>query len=210
MKEKIVLVVLISIIINLIGLDVWVYVKNREVKTENKTTEVVDNKTDEEVLNKRITDLETEVADLKLASNSSKTETKEVSIASTVNTKSRHVSYVPISGGFSQIAYDWTDVPASQFYFEKSDYPGLKEIKLESNMKLFNGNGKAFVRLFDVTHGVALSGSQVETSSQSDTVVTSEAINFMNGKSLIKVQIKSLTADTTVFNSGRLVITSEY
>ncbi len=136
------------------------------------------------------------------------TKTKTV-ITQTIG-KSKHISYVPISGGFGKVAYDWTDVPASEFYFNKTDYDGLQEIKFESNMKLVNGNGMAYVRLFDVTHGVAVTGSQVETGNQDNTVVTSTALNFMDGKNLIRVQIKSLTADTTLFNSGRLVITSEY
>lgn len=138
------------------------------------------------------------------------TPTKAKTMTTQVVSRSKHVSYMTINGGFGQVAYDWTDVPASEFYFDRSDYDGFKEVKFESNMKLLNGNGMAYVRLFDVTHGVAVTGSQVETGNQDNTVVTSTALNFMNGKNLIKVQIKSLTADTTVFNSGRLVVVSEY
>lgn len=137
------------------------------------------------------------------------TEVEKVVINQIVN-KSKHVNYVNITGNFSQVAYDWTDVPVSEFYFNKADYVGLTEVKFESNMKLLNGNGMAFVRLFDVTHGVAVTKSQVQTAYQNDTVVISEPINFMDGNNLIRVQIKSLTADSTVFNSGRLVISSEY
>jgi len=124
--------------------------------------------------------------------------------------KSKHVSYLPINGNFSQLSYDWINVPTSQFYFDTADYVGLKDIRFEANFKLFNGNGLAFVRLFDSTHGTPLPGSQIQSSSQQDTIMTSSPVTFLSGRNLIKVQIKSLTADTTVFNSARLIITSEY
>ena len=74
----------------------------------------------------------------------------------------RHVSYLPIMGSFSQQAYDWVDVPGSQFYFNSSDYPGLKEVRFEGNLKLVNGNGLAFARLFDNTNKTILIGSVLQ------------------------------------------------
>jgi len=123
---------------------------------------------------------------------------------------SRHVNYLPINGAFNQLSYDWIDVPTSDFYFDTGDYPGLISVNFEANMKLFNGNGLAFARLYDVTHAAPIPGSQVQTGSQQDSMVTSSPLTFLTGHNLIRVQIKSLTADTTYFNSGRLIITSKY
>jgi len=89
------------------------------------------------------------------------------------------------------------------------DYPGLKEIYFEANLKLFNGNGIAYARLYDSTHGIGVQGSEVQTSSQANTVVESGKLSFWGGKNLIKVQSRSLTADTAVYNSGRLRIVME-
>lgn len=195
---------------NLVALDIWVVLNQQKDKAEMENVSLVENNNEVE---DRLDNLENQIK--KLSGEEElvpevTVDPVEIKTVTQSTTKTKHVSYVNVSGGFGQIAYDWMDVPASEFYFNKSDYDGLKEVKFESNMKLLNGNGMAYVRLFDVTHGSVVTGSQVETGNQNNTVVTSTALNFMDGKNLIRVQIKSLTADTTVFNSGRLVITSEY
>lgn len=134
---------------------------------------------------------------------------KEIFVKSVSKPKVKNTFYVDIPGSGSILSYDWADLPTTQFYFDTSDFPGLKTIYFEANMKLFNGNGLAFVRLYDSTHSIGVQGSEVQTSSQKDTIVTSGQVSFFAGKNLIKVQVKSLTADTTVFNSGRLKITTE-
>lgn len=165
-------------------------------------------------INSKIDQLSSKLEELKLSitpipTPTIKKETVVVSQSKTSKTKKRTVSYINIPGSGSILAYDWTDIPASEFYFDTSDYPGLVNIYFESNMKLLNGNGLAFVRLYDSNHGIGVQGSDIQTNSQSDTVVTSGQVTFLAGKNLIKVQVKSLTADTTVFNSGRLRITTE-
>jgi hypothetical protein len=123
--------------------------------------------------------------------------------------KTRTVSYVTIPGNGSVTENDWQDISGTDFYFDTSDYPGLTEIYFEANLKLFNGNGMAYVRLFDVTHGIGVQGSEVSTNSQIDSLITSGQVTFWAGKNLIRVQAKSLTADTTIFNYGRLKVITE-
>lgn len=125
------------------------------------------------------------------------------------HTKVRTISYLPVPGSNSTTANNWADLSGTDFYFDPHDYSGLISIYFETNLHLFNGNGLAFVRLFDVTHGVGVQGSEVQTSKQADTAVESGQVSFYAGKNLIRVQAKSLTADTTVFTSGRLKITTE-
>lgn len=122
-------------------------------------------------------------------------------------TKTKSIVYVPISGSGSTTNNDWTSISGTDFYLDKVDYKGLQEISFEGNLKLFNGNGIAYMRLFDVTHGIAVQGSDAQTSSQTFTPVNSGAINFWAGKNLYRVQLKTLTADTAVFDGGKLKIT---
>jgi hypothetical protein len=124
----------------------------------------------------------------------------------TIHTK--RTTYLPIPGSGSVLDTNWTDILGTDFYFSTADFPGLKEAYFEANFRLFNGNGLAFLRLFDVTHGVELWGSQIQTSSQPFITLSSGNITFRPGNNLLRVQAKSLTADTTVFNSGRLKIIS--
>ena len=135
--------------------------------------------------------------------------TEKAVVKTPTKTKTRTVSYVTVPGSGSTLANSWTDLIGTDFYFNKADYPGLIEIYFEVNMSLFNGNGMAYVQLFDVTHGVGVQGSDVKTNSQTNTLVTSGKVTFWAGKNLVRVQAKSLTADTAIYTSGRLRIVTE-
>jgi len=121
----------------------------------------------------------------------------------------KSVSYVPIPGSGSVLATKWTDISGTDFYFDTNDYPYLKEAYFSASIKLFNGNGTAFVRLFDVTAGIEVWGSEVKTNNQNLTFITSNKLTLRSGNHLYRVQGKSLTADTTVFNSGQLRLISQ-
>ncbi len=130
-------------------------------------------------------------------------------ITKVVKSKIRTVQYVTVPGSGYTSANSWSDVPGTDFYFDTKDYPGLLEVYFESTESLLNGNGVAYVRLFDVTHGIGVQGSDTQTSAQTAGVVTSGKVNFWSGRNLIRVQAKSLTADTAVYATGRLRIVTE-
>jgi len=123
--------------------------------------------------------------------------------------KVKNVSYLPIPGSGSTLANDWTSINGTDFYLSKNDYPGLTGVYLEVNMKLTNGNGMAFVRLYDATHGIGVVGSELKTSNQTSTFVTSGNLSLWEGYNHYQIQVKSLTADTAVYESGRLKIFTE-
>lgn len=127
----------------------------------------------------------------------------------TPKTKTRSVVYIPIPGSGFTTNNVWTDLSGTDFYFNKSDYPGLIAVAFEANLRLFNGNGTAYVQIYDVTHGVGVQGSDVSTSSQASTAVISGSVTFWAGKNLYRIQAKSLTADTAMFDGGRLKLTLE-
>lgn len=116
---------------------------------------------------------------------------------------------VPIPGSGNIGENKWTDLTGTEFNLNTADYPNITEAYLEVNMRLFNGNGTAFVRLFDVTAGIEVWGSEVKTNSQNFAVITSDKLILRPGNHLYRIQAKSLTADTTVYNSGRIRIVSE-
>ncbi len=130
-------------------------------------------------------------------------------VSQPARTKVRSLTYVTIPGSGNTLNNNWTDLAGTDFYFDPADYPGLVEVYFEASMRLFNGNGMAYVRLFDTNHGIGVQGSDVQTNSQASTVVTSGKVSFWAGKNLIRVQTKSLTADTAIYDSGRLRIVTE-
>ncbi len=129
--------------------------------------------------------------------------------ATATTKKVRAVAYVTIPGSGSSKLVTWENISGTEFYFDKSDYPGLTEIYFEANMNLLNGNGKAFVRLYDAAHSIGVDGSEVTSTGQPAGIYTSGKLNFWAGKNLIRVQAKTLTADTAVYNYGRLKIVTE-
>ncbi len=124
-------------------------------------------------------------------------------------TKVRATTYLPLPGSGNTTANDWTNLAGTDFYFNPGDYQGLVELYLEASIHLTNGNGVAYFRLYDATHGIAVQGGDIQTSNQTSTAIVSGKVSFWAGKNLIRVQAKSLTADTAVFDSGRLRIVTE-
>jgi hypothetical protein len=116
---------------------------------------------------------------------------------------------VPIPGSGSTENNSWTDLSGTEFNLNTNDYPNISGAYMEVNMRLFNGNGMAFVRLFDVTAGIEVWGGEVKTNNQNFTAVTSDKLILRPGNHLYRIQVKSLTADTTVYNSGRIRIVTE-
>ena len=133
----------------------------------------------------------------------------ERSVGPSEPVKTKTTTYMPIPGSGSILSYDWVNLSGTEFYFNPADFPGLVEVRFEANMRLFNGNGLAFLRLFDTTNGIEIWYSQIQTGNQDSTVVVSDPLPFRSGNNLIVAQAKSLTADTTVFNSGRLKIVTK-
>ncbi|MDP4010121.1 MAG: hypothetical protein Q8P53_04050 [Candidatus Shapirobacteria bacterium] len=137
------------------------------------------------------------------------TPTATPTIKKVIVKKTRSIQYIPIPGSGSTLENKWVDLVGTEFYFSTSDYPNLTEAYFEANMRLVNGNGFAYLRLFDITAGIEVWGSEISTNSQNFTSVSSGKLTIRKGNHLYRVQAKSLTADTTVFNSGKIKIILE-
>ncbi len=127
----------------------------------------------------------------------------------TSTAKTKQYNYIPIPGSGSTTQNDWVDISGTEFYFDPGEYPGTIEVRFEANMKLVNGSGAAWVRIQDITHSITVINSEVQTSSQTTANVTSDLLNFWAGRNLYRIQAKSLTADTTVYEGGRIKVVTE-
>jgi hypothetical protein len=133
-------------------------------------------------------------------------ETKIVEKTTTTKTSQPQVIYIPLGGGGSTVTTDWADVGNAEVYFDLNDYPNFSEARFEGFIKVKNGNGKAFARLYDVTHSIGVQGSNIETTSENFTMVGSDPLAFWRGKNLYRVQIKSLNGYEASIDSGRIKI----
>lgn len=116
------------------------------------------------------------------------------------------ITYIPLSGGSTQ-ATDWVNVSGSQFTLNISDYGSKAYSIWDANLRVDNANGTTFVRLFDITHGIAVNGSEISISNtSSSTDVVSGSLSFWSGNNSYVVQIKSLNSSTAFIDSGRIKI----
>lgn len=118
----------------------------------------------------------------------------------------KNISYVNIPGNGETNLTVWTNIAGTDFYFDKAEYPGIQTVILEANIKLFNGSGIGSVRLLDVTHGIAVVGSEINTTSQSDVILDSGLLTIWSGENLYRIQAKSNSSDRLIYSWGKLKI----
>jgi hypothetical protein len=131
------------------------------------------------------------------------------SVTALAKAKTRREEVLTIPGNGSSAVSMWSDVGGTEFYFDTRDYPGLVEVYFEANIRLINGNGTGYVRLYDITNSIAPTGGENNTSSQADVWTKSQKVYLWAGRNLMRVQARTLTADTVVYNQGRLRIVTE-
>lgn len=117
------------------------------------------------------------------------------------------ISYVPIFGGsFSTTSTSWTDVTGSDFQLNIGDYGSNSYATFDTTVLVLGGSGEVGVRIFDITNGVTVTGSEVSGQGSSPTLVTSGKLVFFSGNNTYRIQIKSKTSSTVRFDSGRIKI----
>jgi len=136
-----------------------------------------------------------------------KEETKVITITPTPVKEKSQTAYIPLTGPISTTSSSWYDAPGTDFYLNIGDYGKNPYSTWEASLKVAHGNGMAYARLFDVTHGIAVNGSEITlTNNPSLTQVYSQPLNFWSANNLYRVQLKSLNTFEVTFGSGRLKI----
>jgi hypothetical protein len=133
------------------------------------------------------------------------TTTKEV--IKEVPTTQNKTSYIPLTGPITTTSLDWIDAAGTDVYIDlANDYNKNAYVTWEAFLKVANGNGMAYARLYDVTHGIAVNGSEISTDAASSTQIFSGKLSLWAGKNLYRVQLRSLTSFEVTFSSGRIKI----
>ncbi len=117
-------------------------------------------------------------------------------------------TYLPINSNFASGSQDWVDVTNSNFTLDLANDYGSNAIAVfDLYLKVQDGNGQAYVRIYDKTHGIVVYNSELQTANQTSTNLISNNLSFWSGKNNYVVQIKSLTGYSVSFETGRLKIT---
>jgi len=122
--------------------------------------------------------------------------------------KEKKASYIPLSGPVITTSTSWVDVAGTEVYIDlKNDYGEGAYVSWDAFLKVAHANGTAYARLFDVTHGMAVEGSELMVANiDVSTQVSSGQLALWAGRNLYRVQIKSLNSFEITFGSGRIKI----
>lgn len=120
----------------------------------------------------------------------------------------KKTSYISLSGPITTTSTAWVDASGVEVYVDlTNDYSKDATVYWEATLSVANGNGQASARLFDVTHGIAVNGSEISlTNNATPTLVSSGNLSLWSGKNLYRVQLKSLNSFVVTFASGRIKI----
>lgn len=121
--------------------------------------------------------------------------------------KERQTTYIPLAGPITTTSMDWVDAAGTDVYIDLvNDYGKNTWVSWEAFLKIADGNGQAFARLYDATHGIAVNGSEVSVTKGVSTQVISGELKFWAGRNLYRVQLKSLNSFVATLESGRIKI----
>lgn len=130
---------------------------------------------------------------------------KQIVRVQETKTGEQKTTFVPLSGSFSTKETDWKDVKGSDVNIKIEDYGKDPYVDWNASIKTGHG-GQVFARLFDVTHGVAVSNSEISATSSDFSQASSGRLYLWSGNNLYRVQIKSLSGTEVAFNGGRIKI----
>ena len=117
--------------------------------------------------------------------------------------------YIPLDGPVITTSTQWVDIPGVEVYIDLvNDYSAGAKVSWEASLQVKHGNGQAFARLQDVTHGITLLGSEISTTNNSTAQSTSSGnFSLWSGRNLYRLQLKSLNSFEVTFLSGRIKVT---
>lgn len=125
-----------------------------------------------------------------------------------VRQKSQQTSYISLDGTVSTTSTSWVDAAGIEVAFDLTqDYSKDVPVSWEASLKVAHGNGQAYARLFDVTHGIAVAGSEISTTNNSSYLrVNSGNLGLWVGRNVYRVQLKSLNSFEITYTGGRIRI----
>lgn len=130
--------------------------------------------------------------------------TKEI----TTLEKESGTTYIPMGSTSTTQSTGWITIEDTAVYVNaQDDYGESAVFSWSASLKVAHGNGQAFARLYDATHGIAVDGSEISTTNNVDfQQVSSGSLPFWRGTNLYKVQIKSLNSFVVTISNAKIKV----
>ena len=133
---------------------------------------------------------------------------KPAATAVPASVSQNHTQFISLDNTFATMNTDWVDVPGTDVTFDIArDYSRGAGVLWQASLKVADSNGQAFARLFDTTHGIGVSGSEISTTNNYEyRTAYSGNLNLWSGNINYRVQIKSLNSFEVGYTGGKIKI----
>lgn len=131
---------------------------------------------------------------------------KVVTQKTTTTVNEPKIVVIPIASSGETNSVSWTEVKPSEFYFDLTNYPGVKEVRFEAYLLADQGAAKVYARLYDSTNNRGVDYSDIQTNSSSYTRIQSSKVSIWRGNNKYIVQLKSENGTVAKMKDAKLVI----
>lgn len=157
-------------------------------------------------LDSRLTAVESAVTDLK-ARVSALEKSSPPPVAVTGVTSVKYPLYIPMGAdGGPWTDQSWNTLGEYQVSINPDDYSGYSGMQLEVNFRLAVPGGTGSVRLYNVTDGVSVSLSEVDTTSTSYSLYTSGSFKLNSGTKTYTIQVQNTIGQNLYVQSARIKV----
>lgn len=155
----------------------------------------------------RFNSIESTLANLLVTVNQIKqpgSQTTTTSTATPTNV-SKSPLYIPLGWTGSASSIDWSSVTGQSIIIDPGDYPGYTSMQFEASIQVFQGNGTAYARLYDSDDSLIVSASDVSTTSEAYTWVSSATFKLPSvAKKTYILQLKTPTTYASMIQNARI------
>ena len=124
----------------------------------------------------------------------------------TPTTGQQKILYIPLASNGNTVLTVWTDIVPSEFYFDLTNYPGIKEVRFETYLQAVNGSAKVYARLYDATNKRGVDYSDLSTANGVFSRLESSAITIWRGNNKYTVQLRSENGTEVQLKDAKLKI----
>ena len=202
-------IVYINFTLTLLLIGEFVWSTFYQAKTPKVITETPETQNSIQYVDKCGEDCKKQIEEIIAKSKVEVTSAVTISPVPIVTTQTRsQTAYIPIAGPITTTSSDWYDAPGTEFYLNfNTDYGQTAYANWDASLKVKDGNGAVYARLYDVTNKIAVNGSEIAVSSKGDlTQAISGGLSFWAGNNQYRVQLKSLNGFEVTFGGGRVKI----
>lgn len=156
----------------------------------------------------KISTLETSVRDLKEQLRIVQVQVAaQQSPGTTTSSVTKPPVYVPLGYSGSSPSLEWVTIPGFEVEIDTNEYAGQRAAYLAVQLSVYQGNGRAYARLYNITDNTAIFNSEVSTTNQANTSLISSSFSLASGKKKYQLQLKSSTSYAAQVQQANIKIT---